>query len=120
MTDDPSITIQWELQDTSIGGVDTLIAVVPDGYYVTINDEKSLLLVQVIKSVRALIEDQGIKLGEIPHHAEIYFTTNPSVVQAKGSMHDCEACRAGIRRGLRQLKENPDKELMVGIIYWVA
>jgi hypothetical protein len=100
--------------------VDTLIVAMPEDFYIDVQGERTLLIQPFTRALRRLMEQQAENLGEQLHHAELWITTSPSVVWAKGSMHDCDACRAGVRRALRELREKPDRELIVGVLYWAA
>jgi hypothetical protein len=96
------------------------MAVMREEFYYEFDGEKVLMIQPFMRSMRRLCEEFAESLGEELHHAEIVITTNPSVVQAKGSMHDCDKCRAAVRKALRMLRVNPDQELIVGVLYWAA
>lgn len=104
-----------------MSGMDTLIATMPEGFYVEIvRGDRALKIQQFAEWLRKLSEAQAANLGEELHHADYVITTNPATVQARGAMHDCETCRSGVRMALRKLRENPERELLVGALYWAG
>jgi hypothetical protein len=101
--------------------MDTCIATMPKQFTADVGDgEHAVLLPQLVRFLRPMFEEFATNLGEELHHAEFVITTDPSTVQAKGSMHDCDECRAGVRRALRALKQHPDRELIVAALYWAG
>jgi hypothetical protein len=117
---DAELHIHTELADRSIIGMDTFIATMPEAFYVDVAGSRSLKIQQFGRWLRALSEQQARNVGEQLHHADYVITTSPSTVEARGSMHDCESCRAGVRSALRKLIENPTGELIVGSLYWAG
>jgi hypothetical protein len=118
---EPTFSVMTDRIDRPVAGVDTTILTMPTQFYVTIGDGPPALAVrQFIKAMRDLAEGQAAALGEELHHAEFVITADPVVVEARGALHDCEDCRAGVRRALRSLRENPGQEMVVGTLYWAA
>jgi hypothetical protein len=117
---EPEIQIATGRERRPVAGVDTIIAEMREEFYVEIGGERTLLMRPFARSLRALAEEQARSLGEDLHHAEFVITTSPATVQARGALHDCDACRAGVRRALRTLRENPGTELLVGALYWAG
>jgi hypothetical protein len=103
-----------------VTGADTIIATMPQAFYVELGDGPTLVMQPFARWLRQLSEAQASSLGEQLHHAEFVITTSPSVVQARGSMHDCDECRAGVQAALRSLRDHPDQELLVGALYWAG
>jgi hypothetical protein len=119
---EPALHIRTGREDRKISGMDTLIATMPQGFYAEfgVPGERALKIQQFGEWLRKLAESQAKNLGEELHHADFVITTSPTTVQARGAMHDCEKCRAGVRSALRVLRENPERELLVGALYWAG
>lgn len=109
------------LTDHEIGGTDTTILALPEGFYVELEKHGRALLVQPLsRFLSSLANKQAADLGERLHHAEFVLTNDPSVIESRGSVHDCEECRAGVKRALRFLKEHPEHEMIVGQLFWAV
>jgi predicted PP-loop superfamily ATPase len=117
---DLEIQIRTDLEVREIGGVDTIIAKMPKDFVAEIDGEEYFLLEYATKALRALAEWSAKNIEENLHHADFYITMSKSTVQAKGGMHNCDSCRAGVRRGLRELEKEPDVPLVVGVLYWAG
>lgn len=104
------------MSDHEISGFDTTILVMPKQFYVA----GALAVIQFGRFLRELANQQAADLGERLHHADFVITTDPAVVQSRGSMHDCDECRAGVQQALRILRENPKEELIIGQLYWAG
>lgn len=119
---EPEIHIRTDLESRPVSGMDTLIATMPEGFYVEfgVPGDRALKIQQFGVWLRKLSESQAKSLGEELHHADFVITTSPATVQARGAMHDCETCRSGVRMALRKLREQPDRELLVGALYWAG
>jgi hypothetical protein len=120
MTTTPDLSVRTGREYREISGMDTAIAAMPDEFYIDVEGERTLMIQPFMQMVRKLSEKMATDIGEELHHADWIITTDPAVVQAKGSMHDCDVCRAGVRAALRSLRVYPDKELMVGALYWAG
>jgi hypothetical protein len=117
---EPELHIHTDREKRPVSGMDTVIAAMPEQFYIDVRGERSLALTQFGRWLRKLAEKMATDIGEELHHADFVITTEPSVVQSRGSMHDCDTCRAGVRRALRALRENPNQELLVGLLYWAG
>jgi hypothetical protein len=118
--EEPVISIRTAREKRPISGADTAIATMPQALYADIGGEKTLLLRKLGVFLRNQSEQFAADIGEELHHAEWVITTSPATVQARGQLHDCEKCRAGVRAALRKLRENPGEELLVGTLYWAG
>lgn len=117
---EPEFVVATGRESRPIVGMDTLIAVMRNDFYIEINGQRTLLVGPFGKSLRQLSEASAWNLGEVLHHAEFVITTSPSTVQARGLMHDCDSCRDGVRRALQKLNESPETEMLVGSLYWAG
>jgi hypothetical protein len=118
---EPEYHVRTERWGRAVSGMDTMIATMPKTFYAPGPDGAPALMVRVFGHwLRLIAEKMAADIGEELHHADFVITTEPSVVQARGSMHDCPTCRAGVRRALRSLRENPATELLVGALYWAG
>jgi hypothetical protein len=116
----PELRVHTGREHREISGMDTAIAVMPDEFYVDVEGERTLVIQPFMRMLSKLSEKLARDIDEELHHAEWLITTDPSVVQAKGSMHDCDECRTGVRKALRSLRVYPNKELLVGALYWAG
>ena len=117
---EPEFRIATGRERRPISGMDTVIATVREDLYAEVGGQRTLLMRPFARALRGLAEKSARDLGEVLHHAEFVITSSPTTVQARGSMHDCDSCRAGVRRALRALREQPDTELLVGALYWAG
>lgn len=119
--DDLTLNVITGREATEIIGGDTVIAPVPDRFYVDVEGTPALDVRRVGREIRQLAEEQATALGEVLHHATFVLTTDRATVQSHGNMHPgCEECEAGVRKALRQLDEQPSHELLVGQLFWAA
>lgn len=109
-----SVQTAQSMSGKKIIGMDTTIFVLPKAMML----EGVIVMNWVGQLARALSEKQAADLGEVVHHADFVVTTDPSVVQARGIMHDCDACRDALRKAHRTLRETPDWPLVIGSLYW--
>lgn len=120
-SNDIELRIETGLGNRAVIGADTTIGPVPREFWVSINGEPPALAIrQLGASLRRLAEQSAARIGERLHHAEFAITKNPATVEARGAMHDCAECRAGVQRALRMLAENPDEDLFVGNLFWAG
>lgn len=106
--------------DRPITGMDTSICSVPGAAFAEIEGEKTIVMRPFLDWLQRVSRAQAAAIGEELHHAEWVMTNSPSTVQARGAMHDCDECRAGVRRALQMLREQPDRMLLVGSLYWAG
>jgi hypothetical protein len=98
---------------------DTVIAVMPDDFYVEVEGKRSVMFQPLARALREIGESSAEGLGRRLHHGEFWITTNPDTVREKGLMHtDCEECHVGVIRALAGLAAHPDRELIVGRLFW--
>lgn len=125
MSVDLTIKIITERAEREIAGTDTTILLVPPAAYVDVpgeehTGEKAIHAGLLDLILRRLAEQQAADVGEELHHAEFTITRNPATLQSRGLIHDCDECRAGVQAGLRQLREHPDNDIIVGQLFWAA
>lgn len=112
--------IRTENEAHAVIGMDTTILPVPKGFYVVFNGERMIALKQLTAMLRRLSFSLAHNIDEKLHHADYVITTDPTVVESRGTMHDCDECRAGTRKAIRMMAEHPEMEVLVGSLYWSA
>lgn len=103
-----------------VDGGDTTYFPMPQGYYVDVDGQPALAMVQFLRFVRDVAEATAVRLGEELHHADFWVTSSPEVVKEKGTWHDCSECDESMARVMAHRATNPDIEMVVGRLYWVA
>lgn len=109
-----SVQTGQSMASKEITGMDTTMFVLPQSMML----EGVIVMNWVGQLARAIAEKQAGDLGEVLHHADFIVTVDPSVVQARGIMHDCDACRDALRKAHRILRETPDWPLVIGSLFW--
>lgn len=102
------------IKEEPIGGLDTTIFSIP----AEVISDGVIVVTWLAQYSRTLAEKQADELHEVFHHGEFVLTSDPAVIQARGIMHDCEACRTAVRSAMRVLRDDPDRQLVVGNLYW--
>lgn len=103
-----------------VGGFDSVIALAPEELYVEVEGNRTLVMNRLATLLQSLSEDGARTVNERLHHAEWVLTSDPELVRTKGLAHDCAACRSGVDQATAYLRENPDGEVLVGMLYWAA
>lgn len=114
------LNIHTERAGRSVIGADTTILSMPPHFIVDIGQGPTLVADALGKFLRNLAEKQATDLGEELHHANFVVTKDPATVEALGSMHDCEQCRAGVQEALRRLRDEPETDMIVGQLFWAG
>jgi hypothetical protein len=116
--DDVKLTVGGSKR--AIVGLDTTILVLPDEAWVDVAGTRALAIQPLGRFLLRLAEHQAADLGEALHHADFVVTRSSATVESRGAVHDCDECRAAVRAALRLLREEPERDLVVGTLYWAA
>jgi hypothetical protein len=108
--------IRTAREGREVVGADTAILEVPPRFM----RDGALLVNALAEFLRGISEAMATNIGELLHHAEYVVTNDPTIIEARGSIHDCDECRAGVRRALQLVDENPDRELLIGTLWWAS
>jgi len=119
---DLKLNIQTQFSDRGVSGWDTTMLAVPEQFLIQLDDDgpPALAAKQFATFLRRLAESQAADLGERLHHAEFTITRDRETVKRLGLMHDCVDCLAGVERALEFLDANPDKDMVVGQLWWAV
>ncbi len=116
--------VSTALEGRTVTGKDSLIAKMPTGLYVRVDDGPPALLIQKLAvMLRQLSMNAATLMGTRLHHADWVITTDPKVVEELGMHGDpsCASCRAGVDAALVALMESEGKEeLLVGTLHWTG
>jgi hypothetical protein len=99
-------------------GADTAIVSAPLRWYAVLEGKQALIARLAGAELRVISEHLAERMSERLHHAEWTFTSDPELVRSLGTVHDCARCRAGADQALTFLRENPDREVAVGHLWW--
>lgn len=115
------IIVSTDREHRPVTGGDTAILKVPLEFYIQVDDsEPGLAVAPFTRFLREFAEAEAEQVGEELHHARFVITTNPEVVRELGSLHDCADCREGVKAVVAFLASNPDREIVVGQLFWAG
>lgn len=115
---DLTVKVDVGLSNEPVVGYDTIIWAMPDGYYVVIEGKPTLVVQPFLRLLREVAVEQATKFGLRLQRGEYVVTKDQQVVAERGTMHDCDDCRAGTEAALKAMREQPDMEMIVGNLFW--
>lgn len=119
MPGDPlKLEVHTDSEQEPPAGFDSVIALFPESYYVTVGGKRALIARKAVAWVRALSLKCARDIGEVLHHAEWTITSDPELVHTLGLMHDCVERRDGVERAVAHLRDHPEAEIAVGQLLW--
>jgi hypothetical protein len=117
---DTTVTVVEFADERPISGFDTTIFHMDREFYATIDGEPALRMQPFMRWLRSIALREATRMGEVLHHADFALTTSLATIESWGLMHDCDRCRAAVQDAIRLLQADPDKELIVGQLYWAG
>lgn len=113
------------LSQLETDGGDTIIFTMPPEFMVRVdeNGPPALAAVQFARFLRGLANQQARDLNSIIHHAEFRVTKSIATVEEFGVFPehaDCLDCQRGVLTAVEYMKEHPDREMVVGQLFWAA
>jgi len=106
--------------DGEPAGFDSVIATVPEHWYLTVDKGRAFLAQLAGRELREMSNRCAADIGEVLHHAEWTITGDPGQVSTLGLMHDCATCRSGVDQAIAFLRGNPSGEVAVGQLWWAS
>lgn len=107
MADEVVLRILTGREHLPVVGSGSTVLPVPGKFYIERDGQPVLELTELGTFLRQLAERQAGALRGVLHHAEFVVTTDPEVLR-----------RRGAERDLHYLEDFPDKDLLVGQLYW--
>jgi hypothetical protein len=120
IADDVGIHIGTAVEDTEPAVLDSVIALLPPGFTIEVGGERWLRVVELTPFLDSLAHRCARDIDEVLHHGDFWITSDPEIVKARSSLHDCQQCRDGTASALEHLAANPTAELIVGILWWAG
>lgn len=99
-------------------GEDTMMALVPLGWYADVAGEQALDLRVAQAQLRAYSAQAATSMGETLHHANWAITGDVAEVAKLGNIHDCATCRASTDQAVAFLRDNPGREVAIARLFW--
>lgn len=113
--------MMWELYPEAEGpydGCDSMIVAPPTALFGT--PGRTVMHVNfAVKFLRELSIEGAKGCGRELHHATWELTDDPAIVEKVGMIHGCLRCRAATDQALAFLAAEPDRELLVGVLYFL-